>query len=396
MNKIFLDNLRNKLCIVKEQGLYKNERIINSSQSSNITLKNGKEVINFCANNYLGLASNDEIKQAATDALKNYGYGVASVRFICGTQTIHKDLERTISSFLGTQDTILYSSCFDANTGLFETILNKEDAIISDELNHASIIDGIRLCKADRYRYKNSNMQDLQLQLQNAKNARYKLIVTDGVFSMDGSIANLPDICALAQKYDALVMVDDSHGIGVLGKDGRGTPSHYGLEDKIDIYTGTLGKALGGASGGYTSGRAEIIEYLRQFSRPYLFSNSLAPMIAAASIKAIELLQNSKDILTTLKSNSQYFRKEMSDAGFTLKGEGHAIIPILLKDAKLASVMAEKLLERGIYVIAFSFPVVAHNEARIRVQISAIHTKEQLKSTIDSFIKVGIELGVIK
>jgi len=396
MSKIFLDDLQDKLAKVKQSGLYKSERIINSSQASNITLNNGKEVINFCANNYLGLASNNEIKQAATDALKDYGYGVASVRFICGTQTIHKDLERSISSFLGTQDTILYSSCFDANTGLFETILGKEDAIISDELNHASIIDGVRLCKASRYRYRNSNMQDLEEQLVSAKDARYKLIVTDGVFSMDGSIANLPDICSLAQKYDALVMVDDSHSIGVLGKNGRGTPSHYGVEDKIDIYTGTLGKALGGASGGYTSGRAVIIEYLRQFSRPYLFSNSLAPMVTAASIKAIDLLQNSSKILDRLKSNSQYFRQEMSAAGFTLKGEGHAIIPVLLKDAKLASMMADKLLERGIYVIAFSFPVVAHNQARIRVQVSAAHTKEQLKFAVESFVSVGIELGVIK
>jgi len=396
MSKIFLDDLQDKLAKVKQSGLYKSERIINSSQASNITLNNGKEVINFCANNYLGLASNNEIKQAATDALKDYGYGVASVRFICGTQTIHKDLERSISSFLGTQDTILYSSCFDANTGLFETILGKEDAIISDELNHASIIDGVRLCKASRYRYRNSNMQDLEEQLVSAKDARYKLIVTDGVFSMDGSIANLPDICSLAQKYDALVMVDDSHSIGVLGKNGRGTPSHYGVEDKIDIYTGTLGKALGGASGGYTSGRAVIIEYLRQFSRPYLFSNSLAPMVTAASIKAIDLLQNSSKILDRLKSNSQYFRQEMSAAGFTLKGEGHAIVPVLLKDAKLASMMADKLLERGIYVIAFSFPVVAHNQARIRVQVSAAHTKEQLKFAVESFVSVGIELGVIK
>lgn len=395
MSKIFLDDLQYKLTEVKRSGLYKSERIINSPQASNITLNNGKEVINFCANNYLGLASNDEIKQAAADALKDYGYGVASVRFICGTQTIHKELERSISSFLGTQDTILYSSCFDANTGLFETILDKEDAIISDELNHASIIDGIRLCKASRYRYKNSNMQDLEEQLKNAKEARYRLIVTDGVFSMDGSIANLPGICALAQKYDALVMVDDSHSIGVLGKNGRGTPSHYGVEDKIDIYTGTLGKALGGASGGYTSGRASIIGYLRQFSRPYLFSNSLAPMVTAASIKALDLLQNSSEILEQLKSNSQYFRQEMSAAGFTLKGEGHAIVPVLLKDEKLASVMADKLLERGIYVIAFSFPVVAKGEARIRVQVSSAHTKEQLKFAIEAFKSVGIELGVI-
>ena len=300
-------------------------------------------------------------------------------------KAIHKKLENTISIFLGTKDTILYSSCFDANTGLFETLLKEEDAIISDELNHASIIDGIRLCKASRYRYKNSNMQDLEEELQKAKDSRYKLIVTDGVFSMDGSIANLPKICELAKKYDALVMVDDSHSIGVLGNQGRGTPSHHGVEDKIDIYTGTLGKALGGASGGYTSGRAEIIEYLRQFSRPYLFSNSIAPMVAAASIEAINLLQNSNDVLDTLKSNSSYFRQKMSAAGFTLKGADHAIVPVLLKDAKLASIMADKLLELGIYVIAFSFPVVARGQARIRVQVSASHTKEQLDFAIQSF-----------
>ncbi len=395
MSTIFLDGLRDKLSAVQEQGLYKNERIINSAQASNITLSDGKEVINFCANNYLGLASNEQMKEAAANALKDYGYGVASVRFICGTQTIHKKLEDTISTFLGTQDTILYSSCFDANTGLFETILDKDDAIISDELNHASIIDGVRLCKASRYRYKNSDMDSLEEQLILSKDAKTRLIVTDGVFSMDGSIANLPGICALAEKYDALIMVDDSHSIGVLGKNGRGTPSHYGVEDKIDIYTGTLGKALGGASGGYTSGRAEIIEYLRQFSRPYLFSNSIAPMVAGASIKAFELLENSTDILNTLKSNSVYFREKMSEAGFTLKGADHAIVPVLLKDAKLASVMAEKLLERGLYVIAFSFPVVAKGQARIRVQISAAHTKEQMEFAVESFIAVGREVGVI-
>ncbi len=395
MNKIFLDDLKNKLLTVKEQGLYKSERVINSAQASNITLDSGKEVINFCANNYLGLASNKTIKEAASKALDDYGYGVASVRFICGTQTIHKKLERTITSFLGTQDTILYSSCFDANTGLFETLLKEEDAIISDELNHASIIDGVRLCKASRYRYKNSNMKDLEEQLLKAKNAKYKLIVTDGVFSMDGSIANLPEICKLAKKYGALVMVDDSHSIGVLGKEGRGTPSYYSLEGEIDIYTGTLGKALGGASGGYTSGRAEIIEYLRQFSRPYLFSNSIAPMVAAASIEAINLLQNSSERLDTLKSNSIYFRQKMSEVGFTLKGADHAIVPVLLKDAKLASVMADRLLELGVYVIAFSFPVVARGQARIRVQLSASHTKKQLDFAIKSFVKIGEELGVI-
>jgi len=395
MNTIFLDDLENKLNLLKEQGLYKNERILSSSQSSKIRLNTGQEVVNLCANNYLGLASNKQIQKVASKALDEYGYGMASVRFICGTQTIHKELENKISSFLGTEDTILYSSCFDANTGLFETILHKEDAIISDELNHASIIDGVRLCKAARYRYKNSDMEDLEKQLIDSQDARYRLIVTDGVFSMDGSIANLPVICELAKKYDALVMVDDSHSIGVLGKNGRGTPSHWGVEDKIDIYTGTLGKALGGASGGYTSGSAAVISYLRQRSRPYLFSNSIVPMVAASSIEAIKILETSSSMLDTLKSNSEYFRTEMSKAGFTLLGADHAIVPVLIKDAKLASKMADKLLELGIYVIAFSFPVVPQELARIRVQLSAAHTKEQLEHAVASFKTVGIELGMI-
>ncbi len=396
MNTTFLNDLENKLNLLKEQGLYKNERILNSSQASKIRLNTGQEVINLCANNYLGLASNKQIQDVASKALAQYGYGMASVRFICGTQTIHKQLEDTISSFLGTEDTILYSSCFDANTGLFETILSKEDAIISDELNHASIIDGVRLCKASRYRYKNSNMQDLEKQLIDSQNAKYRLIVTDGVFSMDGSIANLPAICELAKKYDALVMVDDSHSIGVLGKNGRGTPSHWGVEDKIDIYTGTLGKALGGASGGYTSGKAVIISYLRQRSRPYLFSNSIVPMVAASSIEAIKILETSSSMLDTLKSNSEYFRTQMSKIGFTLLGADHAIVPVLIKDAKLASKMADELLKLGIYVIAFSFPVVPKEQARIRVQLSAAHTKEQLEHAVSSFKTVGIKLGIIQ
>ncbi len=395
MSKIFLDSLKTKLDSIHEQGLYKQERILNSPQASDITLSDGSEVINFCANNYLGLASNAKMKNAAAKALEEFGYGVASVRFICGTQSIHKKLEKSISSFLHTEDTILYSSCFDANTGLFETLLDENDAIISDELNHASIIDGVRLCKANRYRYKNSNMQSLEEQLIEAKDSKFKLIVTDGVFSMDGSLANLPEICILAKKYDAILMVDDSHSIGVLGDQGRGTPSHYGLEDQIDIYTGTLGKALGGASGGYTSGRANIIEYLRQRSRPYLFSNSIAPMVAAASIEALSILQDSKELLITLKNNSKYFRDEMSKAGFELKGADHAIVPVLLKEAKLASLMASKLLEKGIYVIAFSFPVVAKGQARIRIQLSATHTKDQLDKAIAAFISIGKELGVI-
>jgi len=395
MSKIFLDSLKTKLDSIHEQGLYKQERILNSPQASDITLSDGSEVINFCANNYLGLASNAKMKNAAAKALEEFGYGVASVRFICGTQSIHKKLEKSISSFLHTEDTILYSSCFDANTGLFETLLDANDAIISDELNHASIIDGVRLCKANRYRYKNSNMQSLEEQLIEAKDSKFKLIVTDGVFSMDGSLAKLPEICILAKKYDAILMVDDSHSIGVLGDQGRGTPSHYGLEDQIDIYTGTLGKALGGASGGYTSGRADIIKYLRQRSRPYLFSNSIAPMVAAASIEALSILQDSKELLITLKNNSKYFRDEMSKAGFELKGADHAIVPVLLKEAKLASLMASKLLEKGIYVIAFSFPVVAKGQARIRIQLSATHTKDQLDKAIAAFISIGKELEVI-
>ena len=396
MSKTFLNDLEDKLNLLKEQGLYKDERILNSPQASDIRLNTGQEVVNLCANNYLGLASNEQIQEVASKALAKYGYGMASVRFICGTQTIHKELENTISSFLGTEDTILYSSCFDANTGLFETILNKEDAIISDELNHASIIDGVRLCKASRHRYKNSNMQDLEKQLIDSQDARYRLIVTDGVFSMDGAIANLPAICELAKKYDALVMVDDSHSIGVLGKNGRGTPSHWGVEDKIDIYTGTLGKALGGASGGYTSGKAEVISYLRQRSRPYLFSNSIVPMVAASSIEAIKILETSSGMLDTLKSNSKYFRTQMNNLGFTLLGADHAIVPVLIKDAKLASIMADKLLKLGIYVIAFSFPVVPKEQARIRVQLSAAHTKEQLEHAVSSFKTVGIELGIIQ
>jgi glycine C-acetyltransferase len=395
MSTTFLNDLENKLNLLKEQGLYKKERILDSSQAPNIRLNTGQEVVNLCANNYLGLASNKQIQKVASKALEQYGYGMASVRFICGTQTIHKELEDKISSFLGTEDTILYSSCFDANTGLFETILHKEDAIISDELNHASIIDGVRLCKAARYRYKNSNMEDLEKQLIDSQDARYRLIVTDGVFSMDGSIANLPAICELAKKYDALVMVDDSHSIGVLGKNGRGTPSHWGVEDKIDIYTGTLGKALGGASGGYTSGKAEVISYLRQRSRPYLFSNSIVPMVAASSIEAIKILETSSSMLDTLKSNSEYFRTQMSKIGFTLLGADHAIVPVLIKDAKLASKMADRLLELGIYVIAFSFPVVPQELARIRVQLSAAHTKEQLEHAVAAFKTIGIELGMI-
>jgi len=352
-------------------------------------------VINFCANNYLGLASNTELIETAQTALKKYGFGLSSVRFICGTQDIHKKLESKISSFLKTEDTILYSSCFDANTGLFETLLGPEDAIISDELNHASIIDGVRLCKAKRFRYKNNNMSDLEQQLKDAEDCRFKLIATDGVFSMDGIIANLKGICDLADKYKAMVMVDDSHAVGFVGEHGRGTPEHCGVEGRIDIFTGTLGKALGGASGGYSSGKKEIVEWLRQRSRPYLFSNTLAPVIAATSIHVLEMLEKDNNRIQTLNENKKYFREQMQSLGFHLVPGGHAIIPVMLGDAVLAQKMASELLKEGIYVVGFSFPVVPKNKARIRVQISAAHSKEDLKKAIQAFEKVGKKLGVI-
>ncbi|MEI8668273.1 MULTISPECIES: glycine C-acetyltransferase [unclassified Pseudoalteromonas] len=392
----FFSQLQQQIEDVKTEGLYKSERIIKSQQQAQIEVASGK-VINFCANNYLGLANSPELIEAAQNGLNNHGFGVASVRFICGTQDIHKTLEQKISAFLETEDTILYSSCFDANTGLFETILGAEDAIISDSLNHASIIDGVRLCKAKRFRYANNDMADLEKQLIAADEAgaKTKLIATDGVFSMDGVICNLEAVCDLADKYDALVMVDDSHAVGFVGENGKGTPEYCNVLDRVDIITGTLGKALGGASGGYTSGKKEIVEWLRQRSRPYLFSNSLAPSIVTASIKVLEMLENGGELRAKLWSNAKYFREQMEAAGFTCAGKDHAIIPVMLGDAKVASLMADKLLAEGIYVTGFSFPVVPKGQARIRTQISAAHSIEQLDTAIDAFTRIGKEMGVI-
>lgn len=390
----FLNHLSSEIEKLKSTGLYKRERSIASQQQAIITV-NGEEVINFCANNYLGLANSPALIKAGQEALDEFGYGMASVRFICGTQTVHQALEKKISHFLQKEDTILYSSCFDANGGLFETLLGEEDAVISDALNHASIIDGIRLCKAQRFRYANNDMHDLEEKLKEAKNARFRLISTDGVFSMDGIIANLPAICDLAEKYDAMVMVDDSHAVGFMGKHGRGTPEYCGVLDKIDIITGTLGKALGGASGGYTSGKKEVIEWLRQRSRPYLFSNTLAPVIAGASLEVLNLLEAGDQLREKLHANSRYFRKGMEAVGFTLVPGEHPIIPVMLGDAKLASQMADLLLKEGIYVIGFSYPVVPQGKARIRTQISAAHEIEHLDKAIAAFTKVGRELKVI-
>ena len=395
MNSAFLADLARQTAGLHEDGLYKAERRIVSQQDAVITLDDGSSVLNFCANNYLGLANDRDLIATAREAVDEYGYGMASVRFICGTQAVHKELEESLSQFLGTEDTILYSSCFDANGGLFETILTDEDAVISDSLNHASIIDGIRLSKAQRFRYANNDMDDLRRQLEAAADARYKLIATDGVFSMDGIIADLPGICDLADEYEALVMVDDSHAVGFVGPNGGGTPDHWGVRDRVDILTGTLGKALGGASGGYTSGRREIVAWLRQRSRPYLFSNTLAPVITATTLRALRMLEDSGELRDRLQENSQRFRDRMTAAGFELAGEGHPIIPVMLGDAQLASDMADKLLERGIYVIGFSFPVVPRGEARIRTQMSAAHTPEQIDQAVAAFVAVGLELGVI-
>ena len=379
---------------INDDGLYKAERIITSPQEAMITIQGGEKVLNLCANNYLGLADHPEIIKAAQDSYTKWGYGLSSVRFICGTQEIHKQLEKKISEFLGTEDTILYSCCFDANTGLFETLLTAEDAIISDELNHASIIDGVRLCKAQRFRFKNSDMDDLEEKLQQAQPARFRMIATDGVFSMDGTIAKLDEICELAEKYDALVMVDDSHAVGVLGKRGRGAGEHCGVMGRIDIITGTLGKALGGASGGYTSGRKEIIELLRQRSRPYLFSNTLAPAIVAASLKVIDMLSDSSELRDKLMDNTSYFRQQISKLGLDVIEGEHPIVPIMLGDAVLAQKMAEKLLEKGVYVIGFSYPVVPKGAARIRTQMSAAHSKDDLDFVIEKIDEVKEELGI--
>ncbi|MEX2963271.1 glycine C-acetyltransferase [Microbulbifer sp. TYP-18] len=393
----FFQHLRNQLQQIEADGLYKRERIITSQQAAEIQVNNDTQVLNFCANNYLGLANHPDLIQAAKEGLDQYGFGMASVRFICGTQDIHKALESRLSDFLGTDDTILYTSCFDANGGLFETLLGPEDAIISDALNHASIIDGVRLCKAKRFRYANNDMADLETQLQkaDAAGARTKLIATDGVFSMDGVIANLKSICDLADKYDALVMVDDSHAVGFLGEHGRGTHEYCDVVDRVDIITGTLGKALGGASGGFTSGRREIIELLRQRSRPYLFSNSVAPAIVAASLKVLDLLVEGGELRDRLRENSAYFRSRMTEAGFTLAGADHPIIPVMVGDAALAQKIADRMLARDIYVVGFFYPVVPQGQARIRTQMSAAHTREQLDRCIDAFTAVGTELGIV-
>ncbi|HMY79138.1 MAG TPA: glycine C-acetyltransferase [Thauera aminoaromatica] len=395
----FLAHLHGVVDQIRADGFYKAERVIDSPQGAQVHLGTGADVLNFCANNYLGLANDPRLVKAAQDGLAEDGFGMASVRFICGTQSVHKQLEASISKFLGTEDTILYGSCFDANGGLFETLLTEEDAVISDELNHASIIDGVRLCKARRYRYRNNDMADLEAQLQaaDAAGVRFKLIATDGVFSMDGVIADLKSVCDLADKYGALVMVDDSHAVGFVGTHGRGTAEYCGVEGRVDIITGTLGKALGGSSGGYTSGHKEIIELLRQRSRPYLFSNTLAPSIAAASIKVMELLVSDEglELCRRVKENGEHFRREMTKLGFTLAGKDHPIVPVMLGDAQLAGRMAEELLKEGIYVIGFSFPVVPKGKARIRTQMSAAHTTAQIDRAVAAFAKVGKALGAI-
>lgn len=392
------DHLQKELEDIKDNGLYKRERIITSSQDAVIKISTGQEVINFCANNYLGLSNHPEVVQAAKDIMDSHGFGMSSVRFICGTQDIHKELEKKIADFYGTEDTILYAACFDANGGVFEPLLGQEDAIISDSLNHASIIDGVRLCKAARYRYENSNMEDLEKQLKASQENgdRFKLIVTDGVFSMDGLVAPLDKICDLADKYDAMVMVDDCHATGFIGKTGRGTVEEKRVLDRVDIITGTLGKALGGAMGGYTTGKKEIIAMLRQRSRPYLFSNSLAPAIVGASLKVFEMLEKDNSLSDKLAENTAYFKKGMKKAGFDIIEGDSAIVPVMLYDAKLSQDMADMLLEEGIYVIGFFFPVVPKGKARIRVQLSAAHTRDHLDKAINAFVTVGEKLGVIK
>jgi glycine C-acetyltransferase len=399
MNSAFVQHVEAELAGLRESGFFKSERVIASHQDADIRLRDGRPVLNFCANNYLGLADDARLIEAAKKGLDAYGYGVASVRFICGTQTVHKDLEAAISRFLGMEDTLLYSSCFDANGGVFETLLGEQDAVISDELNHASIIDGIRLCKAQRYRYRNRDVADLEAHLRAADTdrARFKLVVTDGVFSMDGTIANLEAVCELAERHGALVMVDDSHGVGVLGQHGRGTPEYCGVQHRVDLISGTLGKALGGASGGYVSGRGPVIELLRQCSRPYLFSNSLAPSLAAASLEALRLLEREGTAMRSrLQANARSFRGAMTAAGFTLPEGEHPIIPVMLGDAAVAGKMARRLLDHGVYAVGFSFPVVPKDKARIRTQMSAAHTPQHIDRAVAAFTAVGRELGVIR
>lgn len=395
MNENFVKRIAVEVEEIKKAGLYKTERIISSPQGAEITVNN-KTVLNFCANNYLGLSSHPKVIEAAHKAIDSHGYGMSSVRFICGTQDIHKELEKKLSEFLGTEDTILYAAAFDANGGVFEPLFNEEDAIISDALNHASIIDGVRLCKAQRYRYEHNNMADLEMKLHESANLRSRIIVTDGSFSMDGTIAQLDKICDLADKYNAVVMIDECHSSGFLGKTGRGTHEYRGVMGRIDIITGTLGKALGGASGGFTSGRKEIIDMLRQKSRPYLFSNTLAPSIVGGSIAVLNMLTETTELRDKLENNTKYFRKKMTEAGFDIKPGDHPIVPIMLYDAVLAQTMAAKLLEEGIYVIGFFFPVVAKGQARIRVQLSAAHDQQHLDKAIAAFTKIGKELGVLK
>jgi len=390
----FRDHLAAQLESIRAAGTYKAERVILTPQGTTIRVADGRPVLNLCANNYLGLAQHPAVREAAHAALERWGYGLASVRFICGTQGVHKQLEAALSEFLGTEDTILYSSCFDANGGLFETLLEPEDAVFSDELNHASIIDGIRLCKAQRFRYRNNDLADLEAKLREARGARFKLIATDGVFSMDGIIANLPGLCDLAERYGALVMVDDSHAVGFLGRTGRGTPEHCGVMGRVDLLTGTLGKALGGASGGYTSGRRELIELLRQRSRPYLFSNTLCPSIAGATLKVLELLRESTELRDRLEANTQFFREGLTRLGFQIIPGTHPICPVMLGDAALATRFADALLDKGVYVIGFSYPVVPQGRARIRTQVSAAHTREELAMALEAFAAVKRELGV--
>jgi glycine C-acetyltransferase len=394
MHTAYRQHLETQLAGIRAAGTYKNERIIQTPQGTTIRVADGHPVLNLCANNYLGLAQHPQVAAAARLALDQWGYGLASVRFICGTQGVHKQLERKLTEFLATEDTLLYSSCFDANGGLFETLLSPEDAIISDELNHASIIDGVRLCKAQRFRYRNNDMADLEAQLRAAAPTRFRLVATDGVFSMDGYIANLPAICDLAEKYGALVMVDDSHAVGFMGERGRGTPEYHHVQGRIDILTGTLGKALGGASGGYTSGRKEIIELLRQRSRPYLFSNTLAPAIAGATLKVLELLGGSTELRDRLEANTKFFRAGMENVGFTLLPGSHPIVPVMLGEAALAGKVAEAMLAKGVYVIGFSYPVVPPGKARIRTQISAAHSREELAFAVEKFAEVKRELKI--
>jgi glycine C-acetyltransferase len=395
MYKTLKPVLKHELTEIESAGLYKRERVITSPQGAEITVEGGKEVINFCANNYLGLSAHPKVIEAAKKAMDTHGYGLSSVRFICGTQDIHKELERKLSEFLGTEDTILYAAAFDANGGVFEPLFNEQDAIISDELNHASIIDGVRLCKAQRFRYKHDDMNDLEEKLKSSQHLRHRIIVTDGAFSMDGTIAQLDKICDLADKYNALVMIDDSHCSGFMGKNGRGTHEHFGVIDRVDIITGTLGKALGGASGGFTSGKKEIIDLLRQRSRPYLFSNTLAPAITGATIAVLNMLSETTELRDKLEKNTTYFRKKMTEAGFDIKPGIHPIVPVMLYDAKLSQEFAANMLNEGIYVIGFYYPVVPQGKARIRVQLSAAHEQEHLDKAIAAFTKVGKELGVI-